>query len=428
MMLRRHQVAARLLIAGALWSGVMQAHAEAQYQLEKVVELSRHGIRPPTPGNRKDIEAATQRPWTRWTTHDGELTGHGYAAVVNKGRWEGDRYRQLGLLTAGCPQPQDIYVRASPLQRTRATAEALVDGAFPGCGVAVHRVEGEDDPLFQTEAFAATNTDPARQLAAVKQTAGDLAARQRALQPAVNALKTAVCPPAADCAFFDKPWQIKQGKSGKTSVEGLSVLANMVETLRLGWSENLPLSQLAWGNITASAQITAVLPLLTANYDLGNDVLYTAQKRGSILLNAMIQGVEQGINNTADATPDTKWLLLVAHDTNIAMVRTLMNFSWTLTGYTRGNIPPGSSLVFERWRDTSSGERFLRVYFQGQSLNDLRNLQAVDQTHPLLNEEWRQSGCRITDVGTLCPMKAALRALSNRLDHSAITPVSYPAF
>ena len=30
-------------------------------------------------------------------------------------------------------------------------------------------------------------------------------------------------------------------------------MANMVETLRLGWSENLPLSQLAWGKITRAA-------------------------------------------------------------------------------------------------------------------------------------------------------------------------------
>ncbi|WP_123331518.1 histidine-type phosphatase [Erwinia sp. JUb26] len=425
MMAKRHQAAARLFIAGALWFSATQAHAEATYQLEKVVELSRHGIRPPTPGNRTDIEAATNRPWTQWNTADGELTGHGYAAVANKGRWQGEHYRRLGLLTAGCPQPQDVYVRSSPLQRTRATAAALVDGAFPGCGVAVHRVDGDHDPLFQTEAFPATNTDPAEQLAKVKETTGDLAARQQALQPAVQALKKAVCRDDASCAFFDKPWQIKQSKSGKAYVDGLSVLANMVETLRLGWNENLPVAQLAWGNITSSAQITAVLPLLTANYDLSNDVLYTAQKRGSILLNAMLQGVEQGVTKPADNMPDTRWLLLVAHDTNIAMVRTLMDFSWTLSGYTRGNIPPGSSLVFERWRDMQSGERFLHVYFQGQSLDDLRNLQTVDARHPLLREEWRQSDCRVTEVGTLCPLRSAVKALGKNLDRRAVTPVAY---
>ena len=106
-----------------------------------------------------------------------------------------------------------------------------------------------------------------------------------------------------------------------------------------------------------AGQITALLPLLTENYDLSNDVLYTAQKRGSVLLNAMLDGVKP------EANPNVRWLLLVAHDTNIAMVRTLMNFSWQLPGYSRGNIPPGSSTVLERWRNAKSGERYLRVYF-----------------------------------------------------------------
>ncbi|MDQ2567713.1 histidine-type phosphatase, partial [Klebsiella michiganensis] len=118
MMPVRHQVLLRLLLACALPLLAAPGHAAAQFTLEKVVELSRHGIRPPTEGNREAIEAATQRPWTQWTTHDGELTGHGYAAVVNKGRDEGARYRQLGLLAVGCPASGEIYVRASPLQRT----------------------------------------------------------------------------------------------------------------------------------------------------------------------------------------------------------------------------------------------------------------------------------------------------------------------
>lgn len=87
-----------------------------------------------------------------------------------------------------------------------------------------------------------------------------------------------------------------------------------------------------------------------------------------------------------EANPNVRWLLLVAHDTNIAMVRTLMNFSWQLPGYSRGNIPPGSSLVLERWRNAKSGERYLRVYFQAQGLDDLRRLQTPDAQHPMLRQ------------------------------------------
>lgn len=417
---------ARLVLACALLLPLAHSQAADHYQLEKVVEISRHGVRPPTPGNRKEIEAATQRPWTQWTTHDGELTGHGYAAVVNKGRWEGEHYRQLGLLTQGCPTATDIYVRASPLQRTRATAEALVDGAFPGCGVAIHHVDGDSDPLFQSEKEPFAQLDPATEHAALVAKAGDIAALQQQLQPAIQQLRQAVCAPNSDCAAFTQPWQLKETKKGHSWVQGLSVLASMVETLRLGWSENLPLSQLAWGNITSSAQITALLPILTASYDLSNDVPYMAQRRGSILLDAVIKGLEQGINRDGNTSPDTRWLLFVAHDTNIARVRTLMDFSWQLPGYARGNIPPGSSLVFERWRDMQTGQRFLRIYFQAQSLDDLRHLTPVDDRHPLLRQEWHEKNCRVTEVGTLCPYQSTLNAFSQALDKQAIIPVDYP--
>ncbi|WP_028714882.1 histidine-type phosphatase [Pantoea ananatis] len=398
------------LLAGPL-------HAAPEYQLEKVVELSRHGVRPPTPGNRTEIEAASQQPWYVWSTADGELTGHGYSAVVNKARWEGEHYRQLGLLNAGCPNAKAIYVRASPLQRTRATAEALVDGAFPGCGVAIHTVAGDIDPLFQTEKLPFAHTDPQREWEAKRHAAGDLAQRQQQLQPAITLLKQSVCRPGSDCPFFDRPWTLKQTKSGSVYVEGLSAMAAMVETLRLGYSENLPFAKLAWGHITSARQITALLPLLTTNYDLSNDVLYMAQRHGSLLLSQMLEAIKGN-------DPDVRWLLLVAHDTNIAMVRRLMGFEWQLPGYTRGNIPPGSSLVLERWHDSKTHQRFLRFYFQAQSLDGLRQLQPVNDSHPLLRQEWRQPGCQITAVGTLCPLQAALTQLGKHLDNDAMAPVS----
>lgn len=114
------------------WRVTPPLHAEEQYQLEKVVKLSRHGVRPPTPGNRQDTEAATAR--TTWSIADGELSGHGYSAAVNNECWQGEHYRQLGLISAGCPTPDETYAPASSLQRTRAIADALVEGAFPSHG------------------------------------------------------------------------------------------------------------------------------------------------------------------------------------------------------------------------------------------------------------------------------------------------------
>lgn len=409
----------QLCISALLAVLALPAQSAARYQLEKVVEISRHGVRPPTAGNRKEIEAATGRPWPRWATADGELTPHGEAAVKNIGRWQGEHYRQLGLLHAGCPAARQVYVRASPLQRTQATATALMAGAFPGCDVPVHRVTADSDPLFQSSHFPFAQTDPAQERAAVAARAGDLAALQQRLQPAIRLLQQAVCP--THCGIFEQPWQLKQTRSGHTWVQGLSVLASMTETLRLGWSENLPSEQLAWGHITDAQQISDLLPLQTASYDLSNDVPYLAQKRGSILLDAVVKSLED-----RPATPDTRWLLLVAHDTNIAMVRTLIGFSWQLPGYARGNIPPGGSLVFERWRDTQTHQPLLRIYFQAQSLEALRQLTPVDDRHPLLREEWHQQNCQVTAAGTLCPYQSTLEKLRKAIDRRALMPVTYP--
>lgn len=407
-----------LLLTCLAWLN-MPGYAADRYQLEKVVEISRHGVRSPTPDARKEIESATQRRWPQWQTADGELTDRGYAAAVNTGRWQGEHYRRLGLLRAGCPDAQQVYVRASPLQRTRATARALIAGAFPGCYVVIHHVVDKPDPLFQSEKLPFSHIDPAQAFSAVAAQAGDLAALQQRLQPAVTQLEQAVC--AGHCRIFARPWQLRLSKNGSPYIQGLSVMASMVETLRLGWSENLPPDQIAWGHITSAKQIEALLPLLTANDDLSNNVPLIAQKRGSVLLDAVIKSLEN-----RPGTPDTRWLLLVAHDTNIAMVRTLIAFSWQLPGYARGNIPPGSSLVFERWRDTHSNTHLLHVYFQAQSLDNLRQLRPVNRQYPLLQAEWRQPGCHATSVGTLCPYQSTLQQWRNALDPQALGTVEYP--
>ncbi|VEA69868.1 Glucose-1-phosphatase precursor [Serratia rubidaea] len=152
----------RKLLAGLFFTAISinSALAASSWTLEKVVEVSRHGVRPPTAGNRSAMEAGSGRAWPVWYNRDGELTGHGYAAALLKGQAEAENWRQHGLLPAGCPAPGDLYVWASPLQRTRATARALTDGAFPGCGVAIHGLKGEHDPLFHALKMGLVTLDP----------------------------------------------------------------------------------------------------------------------------------------------------------------------------------------------------------------------------------------------------------------------------
>lgn len=417
----------RLLLVAA--TGLASCSAMgSDYVLEKVVEISRHGVRPPTPDNAKAMEAGTDRRWPTWLTANGELTGHGYAAAVLKGQAEAAGWRERGLLTAGCPQAGTLFVWASPMQRTRATARALTDGAFPGCGVAVHSVPGDRDPLFQIDKMGLAPLDSATALAGIKAAmGGSVEQAQLRAAPEIARMKAAVCRPGAACPVFDQPWTIKQGKDGRFDVTGLSTLSNMAETFRLAWSDNRPADEVAFGHVRSAEDVARLMPLLTTKYDYTSDVPYIARRNGSVLMDQIAKALAQGVTPQQEAPPDVRWLLYVAHDTNISWLRTMLDFSWQLDNYPRGNIPPAGSLVFERWRDAGSDKRFIRLYFQAQTLDQIRRLSPLNGRAALVKKEFTAQDCRVTEVGVLCPYQSMLKRINGSIDRSALTKVSYGA-
>lgn len=424
-MLTRQTVLRRLVFAMAMVPVFSSQTVQAEtFRLEKVVEISRHGVRPPTPDNTKAMEAGTDRAWPQWLTADGELTGHGYAAAVIKGGYEANDWRQAGLLTSGCPDSKTLYVWASPLQRTKATAKALTDGAFPGCDVTVHSVSGDSDPLFQSDKMGLAPLDEAKARAGIEQAmCGNVQQAEQRAAPDIARLKAAVCQADHPCPVFDHPWSIKRSKDGRFEVEGLATLANMAETFRLAWSENQPSSSVAFGHVHSAADVAKLMPLLTTKYDYINDVPYIAQRGGSILMDQIAKALAP--QQVQGGPPDVRWLLYVAHDTNISWLRTMLNFSWQLADYPRGNIPPAGSLVFERWRETQTGKRYIRLYFQAQTLDQIRNLTPLTGNRALVKKEFSSAGCRVTAVGVLCPYDSMMARITGSIDRSAVTAVRY---
>lgn len=416
-----------LSLAACCLTASLNAGAEPHYVLEKVVEVSRHGVRPPTAGNRKEMEAASGRAWASWLTADGQLTGHGYTAAWLKGKYQAESYRQYGLLGAGCPSAKEVYVWSSPLKRTLATAEALTDAAFPGCGIRVHHSAEHNDPLFQNDSPGyATLDEETQRKGALNALGGSLAAAQQRFKPEIDLLKNAVCQAGSPCPVFDQAWEIKFARDGRIMISGLDTLAAMAETLRLEWSENKPLSEVAFGHAASAAQIGKLMAMQTPKYDATNDQPYVAQRGGSLLMDQIAKALQSGVTPQENAPPDTRWLLFVAHDVNIAYLRTLLDFSWTQGDYPRGSVPPAGSLIFQRWQDNSSGKRYLRILFQAQSLDQIRNLTPLSAQQPPLLTELTFNGCKMTPVGTLCPYQATLQRIRQHIDPALAIPVNYP--
>ena len=427
----------RTSLIGLLLGGLaLQAGAEAGtpvkgYELEKVVQVSRHGVRPPTAGNTQDMGAVSDRAWPAWSVEDGHLTGHGYAAAVQMGRYRGEQLRHAGLLPPGCPAAGQVFAWASPIQRTRATASALLDGLFPGCGLQPGSVAGELDPLFQTDKLSFAALDPELAKAGILQAMGGSAEQaQKALTADVQRLRQAVCDPGKPCPVADTPWRLEQGKDGRYEIQGLSVAANMAETFRLQYSEGLPLAEVAFGHGRDAQAVAGLMGLLRAKYDFINNTPYIARRGGSQLMNqiALALGDGSGAGAVQGGPPNVPLVMYVAHDTNISYLRTMLGFTWQQSPYPQNNIPPASTLAFERYREVSSGQRFVHIVFEAQSLDQIRSLQGLSSGNPPLSESFNLDGhCRPSAVGLLCPINEVLARMEQGIDRTAVVPYEYQA-
>ena len=68
----------------------------SDYTLDKVVVLMRHGVRPQN--DTAKLDQATGKNWPRWSVPDGNLSGHGYAGIVDQSHLIADEQTLPGIL------------------------------------------------------------------------------------------------------------------------------------------------------------------------------------------------------------------------------------------------------------------------------------------------------------------------------------------
>jgi 4-phytase/acid phosphatase len=418
------------LLAGSVLPNAQAAPASpAHYVLEKAVQVSRHGVRPPT--DMQKMVKATDRAWPTWLVREGELTGHGYLASSLMGAWQANEYRRAGLLTQGCPKAGSFYALSSPKQRTRATIAALMDGMFPGCGQQAQVPPTKLDPLFQTDKLPFAQLDPKQAEAGVRKALGGTLEQAKArLQPDLDRLKAAVCAEGKRCPFYDTLWVLKQNDEGRLKIKGLDMASSIGETIRLAYSEGKPLADVAFGNAPDAQAVSALSRLHRAKYEFVNDTPYIARRGGSQMMNQILLSLEQGTPlETQDPLgnpPAVPLLILVAHDTNISHLRSMIGFHWQLGEYQPDNIPPTGTLMFERYRDSASGERFVRTRFVAQGMDQIRGLTALQGAAQPLQADFNPGGCKPTEVGVLCPLAMFARQVSQAIDRTALTAYQFP--
>jgi 4-phytase/acid phosphatase len=392
-----------LLSAGSAWAG---APGE---RLEKVVILSRHGVRAAMSSPER-LEEASARPWPRFSVPPGHLTVRGEALASLMGGYFREHYVAEGLLDGGdCGA---TYYWANVTQRTVATAKAVARTLSPGCAVTVGTVgEGGVDPMFEPIKAGVVVADPGLARAAVAGRAGgDLAAWSASHRDAIERLDALLmqcavgpCPPSpGKRRILDAKPGFVEGED-LVSLSGPEAFASGVtESLLMAWADGQDFAGQGWRDLDDDV-LTRVFALHQAEFDLRLRTPYVAKALGGPLARRLLATLETRASDAAIGPANARIVFVAGHDGTLAVLGGLLRIEWTLPGYQPNQIGPGGALVFERWR-RADGVRVIRARFTGQSLRQLREATPLTQATPPLAAPVFIPGCSTATPAFDCPL------------------------
>lgn len=391
------------------------SHANAGMQLERVVLLYRHGVRTPLPGEIQ-LNELNGKAWPAWQEPPSELTPHGAAGARLMGRYDRWRLSAAALFAqSGCPDPARLWFWANTDQRTIASAQALADGFAPGCKISVgHLPEGSDDPLFHPIEAKATDWNAGDAASSIQSATGGPDALTATHADALSVMASVMgcgSPHQADVCdpeHWHGSLTVSPQTHGLTLQGPIFSTSGTAEVILMAYAEGFPLSQVGWGR-TSPAKLEQLSQLHALLFDVYARPDYMAERVASVMSHRIIDLLQN------EQAP--RLSVLVGSDNNIVALASVLGLHFKLPGYAQDDPPIGGALGIELWRNQANGKRYVRVFYQAQSLQQLRTLQSIDgraQPATLLLQPVgctsdQQGFCPLTDVITRL-LRAALHA------------------
>lgn len=395
--------------------------ASPNADLQLLVVLSRHGVRSPLT-KQTDLDRYSAAPWPHWEVAPGLQTAHGNQLIRIFGAWDRSRWSSEGLLSAtGCGDADHVTIVADTDQRTRETGKALAEGIFPGCDVAVHsQPDGAVDPLFRSSNAMGPHGDPALAVAAIE---GRIGGDPKELSKVYRQQLAALDRVLAGCgklpanpnrtSIFDALATVKPGSDQMLTLSHtpLAVGSTLAENLLLEYTQGM--KDPGWGCLDG-ATLRYLMQLDTAFWEYGSRTPTLSRMNAANLLDHIERTMEQGASGQAVAgavgKPGDKLVILVGHDSNISAVAGALGIDWVLDGRV-DDTPPGGALLFELWRPRDGGKPFVRLEYTAQTLEQMRNAEALTPANPPGVAPIFVPGCSRQDLScTWEGFEAAMRA------------------
>ena len=389
-------------LAGALTAGAQAQTAPEGYQLQQVLIMSRHNLRAPLADNGSVLQQSTPNKWPEWDVPGGQLTTKGGVLEVYMGHYMREWLAEQGLVKAGeCPTSDAVYAYANSLQRTVATAQFFITGAFPGCDVPVHHQDamGTMDPTFNpviTDKGAAFR-DKAVQAMQTERQGMQLDESYKLLAQITDYADAPSCKEKQVCSLTDAKDTFSAGYEKEPGVSGpLKVGNSLVDAFTLQYYEGFPMDQVAWGEIKTDQQ-WRVLSKLKNGYQ---DSLFTSTAVAQNVAKPLVKYIDKALVTDRASAP--KITLLVGHDSNIASLLTALDFKPYQLHDQYERTPIGGKIVFQRWHDQSANRDLMKIEYVYQSTEQLRNADVLTMQAPAQRVTLELKGCPV-DADGYCP-------------------------
>jgi 4-phytase/acid phosphatase len=402
----------------------LQAQPAPKQQLQYIAVLSRHGLRNPL-WNPQDAQQYAAQPWPAWNEPLGNLTARGKLQMQLIGAYDREVLIQGGLLSGyGCADASHFYFYADSLERDIESARALASRMLPNCDVPLHgEPQGRPDPLFKPrETGVARNNATLADAQLLIRLGGKPEEILKAYGPGVAAVEEVLlgCKPGPKCPPEDSAVK----RLPMDPVAAISAAQKGVDSILMEYFNGLDLKDVGWGRVDLP-KLSELRKFKTTTEDLLLTP-YAARVNASNLLDHLLLSLQQAESGKtipgALGQPGDKALFLLGHDTDITRIARLLDLSWVLDGNPPKETPPGCALVFELWRDTTTGRHTVRAYFESSTTEQIRGRIPLSLKNPPQRAPLFVPACSASEKDLPCAWTRFERAVESAIDPAFVAP------
>jgi 4-phytase/acid phosphatase len=422
----------------ALPGGLSSAHAQILpvppgWQLERAVLLNRHGVRAPIEAN-AELDQHVATAWPTWPVPPSFLTPRGAELMRLMGAYYRVLYGGRGLVQADdCPPAGTIAAWSDIDQRTRVSGVSLLAGMYPRCANLALRNQNDasvPDPLFHPGPSPSCPMDAATNRAAIlARIGGDFSSVMREYAPQLAAMQAVLCPTgvatgARRCGLSATPPSLEVRPNGEVKMKGpFGLGGTAAETFLMEAAEGWPKEQVAWGRLADDAALMNLLSMHRLTIDLTQKTLPVARQKGSNMLAQIVATLQDGHKfpgRPAVAEP-VRFALLVGHDENISNIEGLLRLGWQIQGFQANEATPGGALAFELFREASTGQRYVRLAYYAQTLQQMRQATPLSFNDPPGLQAVDLPGCEAYARDKACPLDRFLEIARAAIDPGCVS-------